>query len=116
MAGYVILGALAAFGLLCSLWALFGALLPGMDGWTMVFCGEAEEENFWRLRWLKSLGLLKCPALLVTEKKDGPDIPEIEICGREELLPRLEQERNLTNGTGNGDHTGRHQRRGVSEL
>ncbi len=116
MAGYVILGTLAAFGVLCVLWCLFGALLPGTEGFAVVICGEAEEERFWRLLWLKSLGLLNCPVLMVAEKPGESVMAEIEICSREELISRLEQERNRFNGTGNGDHTGRHQRRGISEL
>jgi hypothetical protein len=40
---------------------------------------------------------------------------DIEICAGENLLARLEMERNQV-GTGNGNPSGRHQRRGISEL
>ncbi len=116
MAGYAILGLLAAFGLLSVMWTIFGALLPGAEGAAVVIYGRAEEARFWRLLWLRSLGLLHCPLLMVVEEGESAPLPEIEICSREALLSRLEQERNRFHGTGNGDHTGRHQRGGISEL
>lgn len=116
MVGYVILGTLAAFGFLCALWALLGWLLPGGEGCVVVCYGPPGEEIFTRFKWLKSLGLLNCPLLMVAEEAESCHFDEIEICSPEQLLARLEQERNRFDGTGNGDHTGRHQRRGISEL
>lgn len=115
MAGYVILGTLAAFGLLSVLWALLGWLLPGGKGCALVCYGLPDEEILTRFRWLRSTGLLNCP-LLVVAQDPGSFREETEICSGEELLSRLEWERNRFNGTGNGDHPGCHQRRGVSEL
>ncbi len=114
MAGYIILGTLAAIGCLGVLWAILGALLPGVGGWILVHYGDIGEEELWRPRWLKSLGLLDCPLLIVA---DGTaERAEVQTCSPEELISRLEQERNRDNGTGNGNSPGRHQRRGVSEL
>lgn len=102
MAGYVILGILAAMGLLSLLWALLGWLLPG-------------GEIFAVFKLLKGLGLLKCPLIAVTDE-DYRHFDDTERCSPEELLPRLIEERKRFDGTGNGDHTGRGQCRGISEL
>lgn len=104
MAAFIVLGTLAAFGALCALWALFGFLLPGQQGAAAVcLCksGGAEEPIIRRYRWLRGMGLVRCPLLLVdcglTEEErslllrsgDG-----IMICTPEELSFKLEQERN----------------------
>lgn len=115
MAGYVLLGALAAFGLLSMVWASLGWLLPSGRGCALVCFGKPDPGILSRYKWLRGLGLLSCPLLVVA---DDPGEPEdgIEICTGEELLSRLEMERNRFHGTGNGDPPGRDQRRGVSEL
>lgn len=116
MAGYIVLGTLAAFGLLSAVWALLGWLLPDGRGCAMVCLGTPDEGICSRYRWLRGMGLLSCPLLIVAEESGEAPEETMEICSREELLPRLEQERNRFDGTGNGDHSGRHQRRGISEL
>ena len=117
MAGYVFLGALAAFGLFSILWALLGWLLPGDRGAALVCLEEADEGLLSRYKWLRGMGLLSCPLLVVTENDlVQPEGCEIEICSREALFQRLELERKKIDGTGNGDSSGRDQRRGVSEL
>ena len=63
MAEMVILGALAAFGALCALWLLAGAILPGGRDGMMVYCwrDSAAGRGFiarWRIQW--ELGLLRC--------------------------------------------------------
>lgn len=113
--GYIVLGTLAAFGLLSALWAALGWLLPGGKGCALVCVGIPDEEVLTRFEWLRSLGFLTVPLLVVAETERCP-WPGTEICSREELLPRLERERKRVDGTGNGDPPGRHQRRGVSEL
>ena len=113
MIGYFVLGTLAAFGLFSALWALLGWLLPGGKGCALVCVGMPDEGILTRSKWLHSLGLLRCPLVVVSEERQ-PLHPEIEICSREELVPRLERERN--HGTGIGDPPGRNQRCGVSEL
>lgn len=113
--GYFIVGILAAYGLFGVLWAFFGWMLPKGEGCAICCIGAPEEGMLWRYRWLKALGFLDVPLLIVGEEMEQCD-PDLEICSREEIIPRLKWERNRFDGTGNGDHTGRHQRRGVSEL
>jgi hypothetical protein len=66
MMWYVLLGLLAAFGLLCILWALFGFLLPGCSRCTIVLLCKPEREAplLRRLLWLRELGVLRCGILL----------------------------------------------------
>lgn len=112
---YVILGMLASYGLLCALWALFGWILPDGEGCALCCVGMPEEGTLRRYRWLKNMGLLKVPLLVIAEEAQ-PVWEETEICSREELLSRLERERKKADGTGTGDSPGRSQRCGVSEL
>ncbi len=111
--GWFVLGALGAYGLLCMLWAVFGWLLP-KGGGCAVCCLEVPEELVLRrLRWLRGMGLWDVPILVITEQvRELPG--DLETCSREELIARLERER--IDGTGNGDHSGRRQRRDLSEL
>ena len=112
---YFLVGTLAAFGVFCVLWVLLGWLIPVGKGCALVCWGEAGEETLAGFRWLRGLGLLHCPLIVVTE--DCGESPEqTENCRPEQLLVRLEQERNRFDGTGNGDPTGRGQRRGISKL
>ena len=112
MAGYVIMGTFAAFGFVSALWAVLGWLLPSGKGCVLVCYGVPDIGIVSRWKWLQSLGLLRCPLLAVTDTA----CIETENCAGEELLARLEMERNRVHGTGNGDPSGRHQRRGISEL
>ena len=114
MLGYIILGMLAAFGTLSALWAVFGWLLPGLEGCVLVCWGVPEEEIFTKYELLKGLGILFCPFLVVTEGQY--DWPDMEICRPEALPDRLKWERKRFDGTGNGDYTGNHQYGGISEL
>lgn len=119
MAGYCMFGALAAFGLLCGLWVIFGVLLSGGSGGAVVClrCGNGREELFLRrCRWLRSIGLLRCPILLVEPAGETVFSEEEEICSPEDLLLRLELERKQIDGTGNGDPSGHHRGGGVSKL
>ena len=105
---------LAAFGTLCALWTMFGWLLPGGRGCALVCWGIPDEGILARYRWLRNLGLLACPLIVIAE--DGPEGKDAEICSGEDLLFRLEMERKRFDGTGNGDHSGHHQHGGVPEL
>lgn len=116
MAGHVILVMLAAFGVLCAMWAGLGWLLPSGRGCALVCYGYPDEGIRSRYRWLCALGLFSGPLIAVTEDTGLPQGCETEICRPEAMLVRLEWERNRFDGTGNGDPTGRHQRRGISEL
>lgn len=115
MAGYILVGTLAAFGALSMLWTLLGWLLPGAKGCVLVCWGVPDEGILSRFWWLRGTGLLTCPLLAVVP--EGTDVPEpAQICTGAELFARLEWERNQFHGTGTGDSSGRHQRRGISEL
>ena len=116
MAGYVVLGVLAAFGALGVLWAALGWLLPGGKGMAMVCVGSPDEGILARYKWLRGLGLFSCPLIVAAEETELRAADGMEICEPENLLSRLELERNKIDGTGNGDPPGRHQRSGVSEL
>ena len=113
MAGYIVMGTLAAFGALCLGWLLLGWLLPSGEGCAVVCFGEPDEGILSRYLWLRNMGFLHCPMLAVAEDP-GQREGSVEYCGGEQLLLRLELERN--HGTGTGDPPGRHRRRGVSEL
>lgn len=115
VAGYIIIGTLAAFGALSLLWTLLGWLLPGGKGCVLVCFGAPDVGMVSRCRWLRGMGFLRCP-LLAVEVEEAVFGDDMEICAGEDLLARLEWERNQVHGTGIGDPPGRHQRRGVSEL
>lgn len=103
MAGYILLGVLASFGLLCAIWTLFGWLLScGGGGALVCLCrpGFREVSFIQRYHFLRSVGLLRCPMLLVD--CDLPQreqtllcrkYPGIEFCSRSALASRLEVER-----------------------
>ena len=116
VAGYIILGTLAAIGLMSVVWVFLGALLPGGRGGAFVCLDPPEEGLLARYRWLRDVGLVNGPILIVSEE----DLPVfgrgIEVCRREELIARLERERVEEDAAGNGDSPGRSQRRGISEL
>lgn len=114
MAGYVALALLAAIGAMSALWAALGWLLPGGEGMALVCAGAPDENMVRRYRWLRGLGLLRCP-LLATQAGPWRDVDGMEVCAPEQLLSRLELEREHIDGR-TGDPPGRHQRRGVSEL
>lgn len=115
MAGYIIVGTLAAFGAMSLLWALLGWLLPGGQGCVLVCWGQPDEGILSRYRWLRGTGLLRC-TLIAVDAKDADPRKDVEICAGEELLSRLERERKESDGTGTGDFAGRDQRRDLSEL
>ena len=110
MASWILLSVLAAFGVLCVIWTLFGFLLPGQRGAVLVcFCrpGNKEEAIIRHYGWLRDLGLSKAPLLLIdgglTEEEQARLLKcrqGVEICSPEELISRLEQERNRLDGTG----------------
>ena len=63
---YVLLGLLAAFGLFCVIWVLFGFLLPGSRRCSVILLCSPKDEAaiLCRLLWLREIGLLRCKVLL----------------------------------------------------
>ena len=118
MVWYVVIGMLAAFGLVSALWLIAGWLIPGGKGWVAVCFREGAALE--RCLWLREWGLLRGPVLLLQEPaEDDPMIlagKKIEYCSVQELPARLEVERRNLDRTGTGDHSGHDQCRGISEL
>jgi len=104
MGGIVFMGALAAFGFLCALWAAAGWLLPGgKQGVAVCFCtpGLGQLSTLQRWYWLHCVGLVRCPILAVdcglseAERREVQRLGKVvEICMPEVLADRLELERN----------------------
>ena len=116
MAAMVAVCFLSGVGLLSLVWAALGWLLPWGQGAVLVCAGLPDEGILSRYRWLRGLGLLRCPLVAVTEVS-SPAIPnDIETIDRHALLRRLEQEWEICHGTGTGDPSGHHRCGGVSEL
>ena len=117
---------MAAFGAVCMIWALFGWMIPGSKGGIMVCFGTPglpESAFFRRYLFLRNLGLLEIPLIIVDRGLSAPERRKlehtyrgIELCGSEELSERLQLERKRIDGAGNGNYPGRDQRRGISEL
>ena len=117
---------MAVFGFLCMLWALLGWRIPGSrEGILVCFAtpGFPEQGFLRRYLFLRDLGLLECPLVVIDRGLSEPERRKlaqtrcgIELCGLGELSERLELERNRIDGTGNGNHSGRDQRRGLSKL
>lgn len=96
----ILIGILAAFGLVCALWCFFGLWLSGGRGWVAVcYGGKTQTGALRRCRWLRSWGLYRGPILLVCgeENRELPELlsretENIEICTLEALPARLELE------------------------
>lgn len=92
---------LAAFGALSGLWALAGFFLPRQKRTAMVClcrCPHAAAAAIRRYRWLYSLGLLRCPLIIIDgglmEQERNRLIKQgVILCTPEELLSGLERER-----------------------
>lgn len=100
MAGYLIVGLLAAFGVLSGLWTAFGWLLPDNRVGAVVCLyrpGDNREPLLRRYRWLRDMGFLRMPLILVCETlpEEGElcQCPGVEFCRMEALPARLELER-----------------------
>lgn len=96
MLWFFLLGALAAFGLLCCIFCAAGLFLSG-DPHTKLICllvpGYPPDGAIAHYRVLRDLGLVHGPLLIIgAEPEDmGADI---EFCTAQELPARLELERN----------------------
>ena len=112
---WIVAGTLAAFGLLSALWCLFGWLLPRGSG--VMVCAPEEQAFIRRYQWLREMGLIRCPLLIV----DRAEISRLEQLGAEVWSRETQEARQRTgekdvDGTGTGDPAGRNQRCCISEL
>ena len=117
MVGYVIVGSLAAFGLLCAVWLIRGMLLPRCRGTVLIF-GENGPEILQRCLWLREMHLLDCE-LVAWETDFGQKeffrTENTEIWNAADLIRRLGLGAK-EHGAGSGDPPGCHQCGGISEL
>ena len=94
MAGYVIVGMLAAFGLLCAVWFLWGLFtLEGETG-TILWLGGDVHSFAQRYIWLREMGFVRGRLVIVAEdlsaqERQWLEAQEIELCSREALAQRL---------------------------
>ena len=118
MAGYVVIGALAAFGLMCSVWILGTMLLPGWKQRQLLIVSRGNLLR--RCMLLRDVGILPCRLAVW----DGPLCPEeriwlesrnVEIWNSAQIWAWFETGAKAY-GTGTGDPPGCHQCGGVSEL
>lgn len=122
MLGYVVIALLAAMGLMSLCWCAAGWLLPVCrDGWLLCPAGEDGPAFVPVYLWLKSLGLVRCPLVVLDLGMDGQrrqylQEKEIVVCTPEQLPELAAGVGERTIGGRNADHPGRSQRRGVSEL
>ena len=119
MGWWIIVGFLTAFGVLCTVLTLYGALLHhtyrGIGIYLIMSDYSGEEAMFYL--WLKSMGILKCK-VLKAESRELWDMLEkngIEIT-RWDSIARPGTGAEEIDRAGNGDSSGHHQRGGVSEL
>lgn len=97
MAGYILFGALAAFGLICLVWIGCGLVLPRIAGGMAVLAGPLDREKLDTARrwiWLREMGLLYTPLTALDEDLTGYE-REWLIChgftlySRAEIVKRL---------------------------
>lgn len=94
MAGYVLIGMLAAFGLVCAVWILCGLFFRGGKTGSLVFLGEDAHICAQRYIWLREMGLVRDRLLipdngLEEQERQWLEAQGIEICDRVELAERF---------------------------
>ena len=97
MAGYVLVGTLAAFGLICAAWILWGWCMDSTGEGIAVLTGPltgARLDTARRWIWLREMGLITTPMLAVRETLTGYETEWLqchgfEICSREGITCRL---------------------------
>ena len=109
MGGFVILAALAAFGLGCALWVLLGFCLA-RDRGVLVYRGPEPVGFARRYLWLRDLGLLHCP--LAVEAGE----PEVMEWLRDRGIEIIGTDGGEKCDAGTGNPSGRDQCSGISEL
>lgn len=118
MAGFVILGTLAAFGVLCIAGLLVGLLLPRPRGGVLVYAaGKGEDVILRRYFWLRELGLLRCPLILLDSKLPGPRKHRLtEKCPSVRFYTTQQWIEEIENIDGTGNAAGGHRCGGLPKL
>ena len=119
MAGFVCIGALAAFGVVCVLWTIYGLCCGKPDG-TLLILSRGNQGLLRRCLWLREMGFLTCPMVLVDPDLDALDELWVMSRGveiwRTSCLGEVCDTGDKKYGAGTGDSSGCHQCGGVSEL
>ena len=92
MAGYICIGALAAFGLTCVLWILWGIMYHRRGKGILLYAGQDVIPAARHYLWLREMGLVYCPLLVLAEEtQDSQWLTDqgIEIVCPGELTRRL---------------------------
>ncbi len=95
MGWYVLFALMAAFGVLCALWVLFGWLLLPVRGEWLLYPGRQGGLSFVPVYlWLRDLGLVRCPLIVADlgldrEEKMYLEEKGIEVYSPAELPERL---------------------------
>ena len=92
MLSYVVIGTLAAFGLVCLVWLLCGWMLP-KEGGVLIYAGGDRLTAARRYLWLKEMGFTGAPLWVLEpegSEREWLEAREMEICSWEELISRLE--------------------------
>ena len=95
--GYIVLGTLAAFGLVSALWVLYGFLLPAERGgglYAPARPGVTEDSFARRYLWLRELGLLREELTMVDfgisdAERDWLMERGVTVCAPEQLAERM---------------------------
>ena len=91
MLGYVVIGTLAAFGLLCGVWVLCGLFTKYPSG-KLLYIGDDTRLFAQRYLWLREMGLIRCPVAVLEPEEaltQWLEAQKIEIYDREAMLTRL---------------------------
>lgn len=122
MGWLILISALAVFGAVCLVCFLILWVMPAPEAGRMFLSGEPGlQDNILLRRYLtlRAMGLVPRPVTVVDlglaepERKWAENQPGVELWTKERYLRYLETERKRIDGTGNGDHPGCYQRRGV---
>lgn len=92
MLACVVIGTLAAFGLVCLVWLICGWTLP-KEGGILIYAGDHGLTAGQRYLWLKEMGFTGSRLLILDPAKEERQWLQdrgIEICSREEWISRLE--------------------------
>lgn len=92
MAGYVVIGALAAFGLMCAVWIFWGLVCHEKAEGVLLYAGKNVLSVARRYLWLREMGLVRCPLLVLEREYECRQWLEdqgIEIISPEGLPRRL---------------------------